>query len=110
MLIELPNDRDIEAQATSAGFSSVEAYVRTLIDRDAERVAIQEGIDAMNAGDMQPWEEVKQELQNQFGLNSRADAERVAIQQGIDDMKAGRMRPFEEFEAEMRRDYGFAKT
>lgn len=40
----------VRDQALAAGFASVELYVQNLIDRDAERLAIQEGIDAINAG------------------------------------------------------------
>jgi predicted transcriptional regulator len=72
MMIELPSDRDIQSQAIAAGFASVEDYVRTLLDRDAERVAIQEGIDDMNAGRMQPWEEVDAEIRREFGVPPRA--------------------------------------
>jgi predicted transcriptional regulator len=71
MMIELPTDRDIKAQAIAAGFATVEDYVRTLLDRDAERVAIQEGIDDMNAGRMQPWEEVDAEIRREFGFPPR---------------------------------------
>lgn len=71
MIIELPNDRDIQSQAIAAGFATVEDYVRTLLDRDAERVAIQEGIDDMNAGRMQPFEEVDAEIRREFGFAPR---------------------------------------
>jgi hypothetical protein len=71
MRIELPTDRDIKSQAIAAGFATVEDYVRTLLDRDAERVAIQEGIDAMNAGDMRPWEEVDADIRREFGFPPR---------------------------------------
>ncbi|HWL07094.1 MAG TPA: hypothetical protein VNQ76_01655 [Planctomicrobium sp.] len=72
MQIELPKDRDVKAQAIAAGFSTVEDYVATLIDRDAERIAIQEGIDAMRTGDMQPFEEFDAELREEFGFAPRA--------------------------------------
>lgn len=72
MIIELPTDRDIQAQAIAAGFASIEDYVRSLLDRDAERVAIQEGIDAMNAGRMRPWEEVDADIRRHFGFPPRA--------------------------------------
>jgi len=72
MMIELPTDRDIQAQARAAGFATIEEYVRSLLDRDAERVAIQEGIDAMNAGEMRPWEEVDADIRQHFGFPPRA--------------------------------------
>jgi hypothetical protein len=71
MMIELPNDRDVKAQAVAAGFSTVEDYVAMLIDRDAERVAIQEGIDAMRTGDMQSFEDFDAEVRQQFGFAPR---------------------------------------
>lgn len=71
MMIELPTDRDIQSQAIAAGFATVEDYVRTLLDRDAERVAIQEGIDAMNAGDMRAWDEVDADIRREFGFPPR---------------------------------------
>jgi hypothetical protein len=71
MMIELQTDRDLKAQAAAAGFSTVEDYLLSLIDRDAERVAIQEGIDAMRAGDMRPLEEFDAELRRKFGFAPR---------------------------------------
>jgi hypothetical protein len=71
MTIELPNDRDVRSQAIAAGFSTVEEYVVALIDRDAERVAIQEGIDAMRLGQGRPFEEFDAELRREFGFGPR---------------------------------------
>lgn len=71
MTVELPNDRDIQSQAIAAGFAAVEDYVRALLDRDAERLAIQEGIDDLNAGRMQPFEEVDAEIRREFGFAPR---------------------------------------
>ena len=68
MKIELPNDRDFQAQAVAAGFATVEDYVVTLLDRDAERVAIQQGIDDMNAGRLRPFSEFDAELRREFGF------------------------------------------
>ncbi|HVJ67403.1 MAG TPA: hypothetical protein VM510_05430 [Caulifigura sp.] len=72
MTIQLPNDRDIQGQATAAGYSTVDEYVVALLDRDAERAAIQEGIDAMHRGDMRPFEEVEAEIRSEFGFPPRA--------------------------------------
>ena len=71
MIIELPDDRDIKSQAIAAGFSAVEDYVKALLDRDAERVAIQQGIDDMNSGRMQPLAEVDAEIRRTFGFAPR---------------------------------------
>lgn len=70
MQIELPNDRDFLALANAAGFARVEDYVVTLLDREAERRAIQEGIDDMNAGRMRPLAEFDAELRREFGFAS----------------------------------------
>jgi hypothetical protein len=71
MTINLPDDRDYQAQAVAAGFSTVQDYVMTLLDRDAERAAIQEGIDAMRRGDVQPLDEFDAELRREFGFRPR---------------------------------------
>ncbi len=71
MQIELPNDRGFQALANAAGFASVEDYVVRLLERETERQAIQEGIDAMNAGDMQPFDEFDAELRREFGFAPR---------------------------------------
>jgi hypothetical protein len=71
MTIQLPIDRDIQGQAIAAGFSTIEEYVAALLDRDAERVAIQEGIDAMRRGEMRPLEEVEMEIRREFGFAPR---------------------------------------
>jgi hypothetical protein len=68
MQIELPDDVDYQALATAEGFASVEDYVVRLLEREAERRAIQEGIDAMNAGRMRPWAEVDAEIRREFGF------------------------------------------
>lgn len=72
MTIQLPNDRDYQAQAVAAGYASLDDYVVTLLDRDAERVAIQQGIDDMRAGRMRPFDEFDAELQQEFGLSPQA--------------------------------------
>lgn len=72
MQIELPNDRGFQALATAAGFASVEDYVVRLLEREAERRAIQEGIDDMKAGRGRPLDEVDAELRREFGFVSRS--------------------------------------
>jgi len=72
MMINLDTDRDIKSQAIAAGFATIEDYMMTLLDRDAERLAIQEGINDMNAGRMQPWDEVDAEIRREFGFAPRS--------------------------------------
>ena len=71
---------DIEAALTlrvrDQGYDSIEQVLRTAIDaldcRDAEIAAIQEGIDAMERGDVQSFEEFDQEfrLKNNIPLDA----------------------------------------
>ena len=70
MTVDLPNDRDYQAQAIAAGYSALEDYLVTLLDRDAERVAIQQGIDDMRAGRVRPFEEFDAELRREFDLGA----------------------------------------
>ena len=72
MKVELPNDRDFQAQAVAAGFSTLEDYLVTLLDRDAERVPIQRGIDDMRAGRVRSFDESDAELRNEFGFAPRS--------------------------------------
>jgi len=62
MQITLPDDLDLQSQAIAAGFATVEDYVHVLLNRDAERVAIQQGIDAMRSGKVRPFEEFAAEF------------------------------------------------
>lgn len=68
MQITIPDAEEIQAQAVVAGFASVEAYINDLIDRDAERLAIQAGINDMRAGKVRPFEEFDEEFRKQYGL------------------------------------------
>jgi hypothetical protein len=72
MTIELPDDRDLQAQAVAAGFSAVEDYLVALLDRDAERLAIRQGIDDMNAGHLRPFDEFDADLRAEFGFAPRS--------------------------------------
>lgn len=70
MQIEIPDD--IQSQAVAAGFASVEAYVAMLLDRDAERVAIREGIQAMEEGRVRPFDEFDRDFRQRNGLVPRS--------------------------------------
>jgi hypothetical protein len=72
MKIELPNDRDFEAQAVAAGYSTLEDYLVTLLDRDLDRVAIQQGLDDLLAGRVRPFEEFDGDLRRDFGFSPRS--------------------------------------
>ncbi len=68
MQVDLPDDCDLRTRAASAGFASVADYIQMLIDRDADRVAILEGIAAVNAGRVRPFEEFDEEFRAEHGI------------------------------------------
>ncbi|MCO6045771.1 hypothetical protein NG895_17880 [Aeoliella sp. ICT_H6.2] len=49
----------------------MEAYLQILVERDRERLAIAEGIEAMRAGRVRPFEEFDREFREQHGLEPR---------------------------------------
>jgi hypothetical protein len=55
-------------QALAAGFASVELYVQDLLDRDAKRLAIQAGIDALEAGRVRDFDEFDREFRLRNGI------------------------------------------
>lgn len=61
----------ITSQAAAAGFASVELYVQSLIERDAERLAILEGLEAAKKGRVRPFEEFDREFRQRNGLAPR---------------------------------------
>ena len=62
------NEQVVRDQALAAGFASVELYVQNLLDRDAERLAIQEGIDALEAGRVTDFDEFDREFRLHNGI------------------------------------------
>ena len=68
MEIKIAANESLQNQAVAAGFGSLEQYIYTLLDRDAERVAIQQGIDALNEGRTIPAEEVYAGIRNKLNL------------------------------------------
>ena len=71
------DEHALHQQAATAGFASPELYIQSLLERDAERLAIQEGIDAYKAGRHRPFEEFDREFRQRNGLAPRTDG-RVA--------------------------------
>lgn len=69
MQIEIRESHRIREQATAAGFASLEGYASVLLGRDAERVAIRAGLNAMGAGHVRPFEEFDREFRVQNGLS-----------------------------------------
>ena len=58
-------------QAAAAGYASVEHYLQSLIERDAERLAIQEGLEAAREGRVRPFDEFDREFRERHGLPPR---------------------------------------
>lgn len=71
MQITLPDSPRLRDQARAAGYLSVEQYVMDLLDRDADRVAIMQGLADLKAGRCRPAVEVEADLRQELGLPSR---------------------------------------
>jgi hypothetical protein len=56
------NEQFVRDQALAAGFASVELYVQNLLDRDAERIAIQEGLEDLKGGRVRHFDEFDREF------------------------------------------------
>ena len=52
----------LNSLSVAAGFASVDQYVFSLVQKDRERLAIQEGIDAMTEHRVQDFEEFDREF------------------------------------------------
>lgn len=64
-------DTSLAEQATAAGYSDVGLYVQSLIERDAERLAILKGMEDRDAGRTRPFEEFDREFREKNGLPPR---------------------------------------
>lgn len=71
MQITLSDGPRLRDQANAAGYLSVEQYVQELLERDADRVAILQGLADMKAGRGRPAAEVEAELRQEVGLPPR---------------------------------------
>ncbi|SFI75793.1 hypothetical protein [Planctomicrobium piriforme] len=69
MLVEIADE--IQIQAVAAGFATIQDYIADLVERDAERVAIQKGIDDWKAGRVQSFDEFDRGLRQEFGFSPR---------------------------------------
>jgi hypothetical protein len=72
MQLGILNRPEVEAQAVAAGFATVEDYLQMLVDKDAERLAIEQGLEDARAGRMRPFEVFDAELRRDFGFAPRA--------------------------------------
>jgi len=71
MQVTIPDDAGLQNQAIAAGFATIEDYLVELIERDAARVAIQQGIDDYKAGRTQSFDQFDAELRREFGFEPR---------------------------------------
>ncbi|MEM9585878.1 MAG: hypothetical protein AAGA03_01245 [Planctomycetota bacterium] len=67
MNISIPEET--EQQSVAAGFASVEQYVHSLVRRDRERLAIEEGISAMKEGRVQDFEDFDRQFRERHGID-----------------------------------------
>ena len=65
------NDATVQSQAVAAGFATVELYIQSLLERDADRLAIQIGINALEAGQHRSIDEFDREFREKNGLSPR---------------------------------------
>ena len=65
------NESAIQSQAVAAGFATVELYIQNLLEWDADRLAIQTGINALEAGQHRPYDEFDREFREKNGLTPR---------------------------------------
>lgn len=72
MQIQLGDEVELRGRAAAAGFASVADYIQMLVDRDADRVAILEGIAAAKAGRVRPFEDFDREFRAEHGISERA--------------------------------------
>ncbi len=69
MQIQIPDDT--QQLSLAAGFANVDQFVNSLLRKERERLAIQEGIDAMDAGQVTDFSEFDREFRELNGLTSR---------------------------------------
>lgn len=67
MQINLPEEA--EHQSVAAGYASVEQYIHSLVARDRERLAIQEGIQAMKQGQTEEFDAFDKNFRQENGLS-----------------------------------------
>ena len=67
MQITLPDDA--RQLSLAAGYASVEQYILSLVQRDRERLAIEEGITALKEGMAQDFSEFDRQFREQNSLS-----------------------------------------
>ncbi|QDU57865.1 hypothetical protein [Aeoliella mucimassa] len=68
MQIHIDDSFNLSSQATAAGFASVNHYIQHLLDRDRERLAIQEGLDDVKHGRTQDLEDFDRDFREKNSI------------------------------------------
>ncbi|QEG38508.1 hypothetical protein [Roseimaritima ulvae] len=69
MQIQLPEDT--QQLSLAAGYANVDQFVNSLLRKERERLAIQAGIDAMDAGQTADFADFDREFREKNGLKSQ---------------------------------------
>ena len=69
MQIQIPDDT--KQLSIAAGFANVDQFVNSLLCKERERLAIQAGIDAMDAGQVTDFADFDRDFREKNGLKSR---------------------------------------
>jgi hypothetical protein len=69
MQIQIPDDT--RQLSIAAGYADVDQFVNSLLRKERERLAIQAGIDAMEAGQVTDFADFDREFREKNGLKSR---------------------------------------
>ena len=69
MQIQVPDDT--QQLSLAAGFANIDQFVNSLLCKERERLAIQAGIDAMDAGKVTDCADFDREFREKNGLKSR---------------------------------------
>jgi hypothetical protein len=65
------NDAGVQGQAAAAGYADVALYIQSLLDRDAERLAVEKAVEAWRQGRHRPFEDFDREFRARNGLPPR---------------------------------------
>lgn len=74
MQIEINNEALAQQAATAAGFPNVEVFVNSLIKRESDLLAINEGLADAAAGNVRSFDEFDKEFREANGFAARSDS------------------------------------
>jgi hypothetical protein len=73
MQIEIANEAAAAAAAQAAGYENVQEYVNVLIKREADLLALREGIADAEVGNVTPFDEFDAEFRRENGFSPKAN-------------------------------------